>query len=338
METNKIIRGVCYFSDTPSQEVISSLNAIEQTLTSSDFMVQTKRICVPTQDILELEKKISDHSIYLSVGSLSLEFATLQLHNFLDSRNTSFNIDLTDQEINSKAVEILFEIIRKNASKTFLFTYVFRNMPSTPFFPSAHYEKNGFSIGLQPTDLSEDCTSLEQWFGKMKTVWEEVYSLMGNNSEFLGIDSSIAPLFGKGSLLGFINRLGYTFSHSATTDIYLQITDFIKKNNPQQVGLCGLMFPCLEDDVLSKEYEKGNFSIERNIYLSLHSGLGVDTYPVGIDEKPERVLEILCLIQKLSAKYNKPLSCRLVSDGKARIGEKTDFQNEFLKDVIIRPL
>lgn len=98
------------------------------------------------------------------------------------------------------------------------------------------------------------------------------------------------------------------------------------------------MFPCLEDFELADEFEKGNFTVERNIYLSLHSGLGIDTYPIGIDESPQRVLEILKLIQGLSNKYNKPLSTRFVSDGKAKIGQKTDFQNQYLKDVVVRKL
>ena len=40
---------------------------------------------------------------------------------------------------------------------------------------------------------------------------------------------------------------------------------------------------------------KVSFSIERNLFLSLHSGLGIDTYPIGIDEQPERVLEIFAV-------------------------------------------
>ena len=104
------------------------------------------------------------------------------------------------------------------------------------------------------------------------------------------------------------------------------------------MGLCGLMLPCLEDFELATEYEAGHFSIERNLFLALHSGLGIDTYPIGIDEKPERILAVLNLLQKLAAKYNKPLSARMVSDGQAKIGEKSNFKNQYLKDVIIRPL
>ena len=98
------------------------------------------------------------------------------------------------------------------------------------------------------------------------------------------------------------------------------------------------MLPCLEDFELAEEYRQGNFTIERNIYLSLHSGLGIDTYPIGIDEAPERVFEILCLLQGLSQKYNKPLSARFVSDGRAKIGDMTDFKNQYLKDVVVRSL
>ena len=99
-----------------------------------------------------------------------------------------------------------------------------------------------------------------------------------------------------------------------------------------------MMLPCLEDFEQADEYEAGKFTIERNIFLSMHSGLGIDTYPIDIDEKPERVLEILKLIQSLFNKHNKPLSARFVSDGKAKIGEQTDYQNQYLKYCVIRPL
>jgi uncharacterized protein (UPF0210 family) len=96
------------------------------------------------------------------------------------------------------------------------------------------------------------------------------------------------------------------------------------------------MFPCLEDFVLAEAYEKGEFNIERNIFLSLHSGTGIDTWPIGIDEDPKRIQQILNLLLALAQKYSKPLSARFISDGKARIGEKSDFRNPYLKDVVIR--
>lgn len=297
MDANKIVRTICYFSDNPSEQTISKLNEIENTLVKNSFLVQTKRLCSAQKDIRQLESAINDDVMY-SIGSLNIDEAEAKLDDFYSSRNTSFNLDLTSEVIDKRCADILFQIIKNKPDKTFLFAYVFNNTQSTPFFPSATYAKNGFSIGLQPTDLSLDCNSIEEWLIKMKRVWEEINELFNNNHDFLGIDSSIAPLNDeKASFLGFIKRLGFDFSYSATTSIYLEITKYIKENNPKPVGLCGLMLPCLEDLELASEYEKGNFSLERNIYLSLHSGLGIDTYPIAVDEDPMKAVGILRLVQ-----------------------------------------
>lgn len=306
---------------------------------SKGFVIQTKRICGSGKSVKELDQIFNDPALYLSVGTLDLKTAQAELTNFYNAANMAFNVEIKDTPISLDYVSLLFDIIKKSPSKTFNFTFVFNNKPSSPYFPSASYLKDGFAIGLQPTDLSAGCQTLEEWLKKMKTVWLEIAELFKADKNFLGIDSSIAPLFTKqGSLINFIKSLGMDFSRSVTTDTYLKITNFIKSQNPKPIGLFGLMFPCLEDFELAKEYEQGNFSIERNLFLSLHSGLGIDTYPIDIDEKPKRVLEILNLTKRLSDKYQKPLSARFVSDGKAKIGQKTNFQNQYLKDVVIKKL
>jgi len=288
---------------------------------------------------MEMDKAYSQNGYIFAAGSITSLSIYKYLNRLLSCANTHWNQDLTVKEIEKSDAQILFEIIENKADKTFNFTYVFNNRSSSPFFPSANYLDEGFSIGLQSTDLSLGCNSLNEWLENQKSAWQEIYGMFASDSRFLGIDSSVASLVSdSGSFIGFLKRLGLNFSQTVTTDFYLTITDFIKKNNPKPVGLCGLMFPCLEDGELAAEYEKGNFTIERNIFLSLHSGLGIDTYPIGIDEKPERVWEILKLLQKLSNKYNKALSCRFVSDGKTGIGGNSDFQNQYLKDVVIRKL
>ncbi|MBI2085754.1 DUF711 family protein [Candidatus Daviesbacteria bacterium] len=335
--SNKIIRTICYFTNDPSQQTLEKIEEIAKTLIQEGYIIQTKRICLSDKSPLKPTLIYNDYLV--SLGSINKDELLNRPDFFLNSNNIFFNSDLTSGEITNKDVQILFEMIQKKADRTFNFAYVFNNSHSSPFFPSGIYFQNGFSIGLQSTDLSDNCHSMEEWLDKTKTSWMEIYNLFKNRSEFLGIDSSIAPLFlGKSSLIGFLKRLGVNFSHSTTTDNYLKITKFIKEENPKPVGLCGLMLPCLEDFELADEYASGNFSIERNIYLSLHSGLGIDTYPIGIDEKPERVKEILKLLQGLSNKYKKPLSARFVSDGKTKIDEQTNFQNQYLKDVIIRKL
>lgn len=337
MNQEKIVRTVCVFTKAPSDEDIEIVESIVHKLEQKGYVVQTKRIA-STIDSVDALVELSNKGIeYISVGDINLEQAHALMPTFITNKALTYNVELAKEKITKEHVELLFEIIRCNASKTFNFTYTFNNVPSSPYFPSAIYEQDGFAIGLQPTDLSVGCTTLEEWLENMRRAWQEIADTFATDPEFLGIDSSIAPLLeGNSSFVNFIKRLGLTFEQSVTTCMYTTITKFIKEQNPKPVGLCGMMLPCLEDFELAAEYKAGNFTIERNVYLSLHSGLGIDTYPIGIDEKPERIIEILVLLQSLSNKYNKPLSARFVSDGKAKIGDKSDFQNQYLADCVVR--
>ncbi|KKQ23594.1 MAG: hypothetical protein US40_C0002G0137 [Candidatus Roizmanbacteria bacterium GW2011_GWC2_37_13] len=335
---NKIIRSICLFEKEPSRESLKKLDELE-VLLKTEFTIQTKRLCSSNiEKTIELSNKYSGRGYIFGIGTIDEEVLKKDLLNILKA-DIHFNLDLTDREINLDDIQILFDIIKNNPARTFNFAYEFNNPSSSPFFPSANYERDGFSIGLQPTDLAENCQTLDEWLVNMKNVWFQLFNQLKQKEDFLGIDSSIAPLFTrKSSFINFVKKLSGSFEKSTTTDIYTKITRFIKKENPKSTGLCGLMFPCLEDFELTEEYEKGNFNIERNIYLSLQSGVGIDTYPVGTDEKPERVLEILKLLKNLSNKFQKPLSARFVSDGKTKIGGKTDFKNQYLKDVVVKPL
>jgi uncharacterized protein (UPF0210 family) len=336
---NKIIRSICFFCDEINSKELQKLKTITALLQKNRFLVQTNRICLSNYHSKIDEKILSENNLLLSMGALTFNELQKNFSDFLSTRIKSVNLDMTKEKITSDHVDVLFEIIKKQPSNTFRFTYGFNLPGSSPYFPSAIFEKKGFSIGLQPTDLSENCKNINEWLENMKKTWEELDFLLSPLPGYLGIDSSIAPLYhGLGSLINFIKRLGYDFNHSTTTNLYTTISGFIKKNNPRPAGLCGIMFPCLEDYELADEYENGNFSIERNLYLSLHSGVGIDVYPVGINQNREKVLEILRLMQDLSSKYQKPLSTRFVSDGKARVGEKSDFKNSYLKDVVIREL
>lgn len=336
--TNKIIRTICWFTTEKNPNAPVRLDEIRKKTETLGYQVQTLRIVNPSLPIRILDEIYPKENYFISAGTLDRENAHNQLNDYLKTDNLSFNVELKGA-ITMDDLEVLTRILREHPEKTFLFNYTFSNVKSTPFFPAADFEKEGYSIGLQPVDLSEGCNTLEEWLVQMRNCWTELNELFKSDPLFLGIDSSVAPMWGgAGSLVRFINRLGYTFEQSVTTDIYLRITRYIKNFNPNPVGLCGIMFPCLEDFLLADEYDKGRFSIERNIFLSLHSGLGIDTYPVGLDEKPERILQILQLLSGLSTKYHKPLSIRLISDGKSSTGDYSCFNNQYLKEVTIRPL
>jgi len=337
--TNKIVRSICIFDSKPSGDSVKTLAYVESVLLKAGFQIQTKRLCTKPTSPFSLDRSFGNIFDRIAIGRLSLDRASKYFDEFINSDMVNFTMDLTEEAPTIEHLNLLKRIIKIKPSNTFNFSFVFNNENSSPYFPSAQYERDGFSIGLELTDLAEKSLSLRHWFSQMETVWKEIYDLFKDDKKFLGIDSSIAPLFyGKSSLINFVKRLGLSFPESCLSDIYTQITRFIKSNNPKPVGLCGLMLPCLEDFELADEYEKGNFDIKTNLFLSLHSGLGIDTYPIGIDEKDNTIISIIKLVQALSQKYTKPLSIRFVSDGKAKIGERTDFQNKYLKDVTIKPL
>jgi len=334
---NKIIRTICYFTTGSGEVAEKRLTEVGKVLEAGGYDIQTKRICSRDISVAELIKKTNDESMLLGAGELGFSKLKSELSEFYTDRNVSFNLDLTNDDITEEHIGILFDLIKDKPEKTFNFSYIFNNQLSSPFFPSAEMEKEGFSIGLQSTDLSDGCKTIGEWLVKTKEAWDEIHAMFEDNKDYLGIDSSVAPLFeGKSSLVDLVEATGQKFSQSVLTDTYMQITNFIKTQNPKPIGLCGLMFPCLEDFGLAREYEKGNFTLERNLFLSLHSGLGIDTYPIGIDEDHEKVINVLKTVQGLSNKYKKPLSIRFVSDGKAKIGDKTDFKNQYLKDVVVR--
>jgi hypothetical protein len=334
---DRIIRSLCYFSDAPGAAVAERLHELGARLQEAGFTLQTQRLCGGAGNLSALRELCGDH-LPGCLGTLDRDAARAILGDFMEAGSLSLNLD-PGSGVRDDDIEILLRLMQERPSKTFQFAYTFHNAPSSPYFPSAHREHNGFCIGLQPTNLAAGCHSLDQWLGRMRRAWADLCTLLDTENDFLGIDSSVAPLFdGDGSLVAFIKKLHGSLKASVTTDTWLRISSFIYKHNPRPVGLCGIMLPCLEDYQLAAEYEAGEFPVERNIYLSLHSGLGVDTYPVGVDEKPERILEVLRTLHGLSEKYHKPLSARFVSDGRARIGERTTFNNPVLKDVIIRPL
>lgn len=336
---NKIVRTICYFTPNPSEKTVKRLEAISKALESKGYAIQTKRICSKHNSIKKLAGQITDPSISLNVGTLNFDSAVRQLPDFYQADNVSFNVDLTNATIEQKHIDFIFRVIREKPSHTFNYSYVFNNPFSSPFFPAAQYEREGFSIGLEPTDLAENATSLEAWLLAMRACWHEINRLFAGDRDFLGIDASTAPFGeGKGSLINFVKRLGYTFDRSTTTDLYTTITNTLKTRNPRPVGLNGLMLPCLEDFELAAEYEAGRFSMERCLFLSLHSGVGIDTYPIGINENPTRVKEIVELTQALSNKHHKPLAVRFTSDGQARIGDRTNHQSPYLTNCTVRAL
>ena len=169
----KIIRSLCLFTDILSIDQEYRLNALSDILQRAGFEVQTRRIVTGGQRISSLQQQWPETSLFIGAGTLTREETLSQLPAFLASSNISFNLEIKDH-VRTEDVDILFDIIRYRPEKTFNFSYTFCNPPSSPYFPAAHYQQNGFAVGLQPTDLSEDCDSLHTWLYRTKQLWDEL--------------------------------------------------------------------------------------------------------------------------------------------------------------------
>jgi hypothetical protein len=335
-----VIRSICYFNREADPAVLGKLEALEGQALTGGYSVQTLRVCAPGVDVETLEHRYSNPKtgtpLLLSLGALSLEEAKAQAPAFLKSPRVFFHLPVQDR-CTPALVDWLLSLFRDNALKSFHFAFTFENVGSSPFFPSSHYVQEGFSVGLQSTNWAEGCAGPEAWLAKQKEHWYRVMDLFGASPDFLGLDSSVAPLGqGSASLLYWIEQWYGSWDRAILTDFFMNLTRYIKEENPQPIGLCGLMLPCLEDFHLADAYEQGEFSLERNLFLSLHSGLGIDTYPLGLDEDPERILGVLELTRRLAQRYSKPLSIRFISDGKSKIGQRSQFDNIYLKEVVLR--
>ena len=333
-----IVRSLCLFADRLDDAVGGRLDTLATRLVDVGFALQTRRICVAGHGARDVAAAYADGTRFLSIGQLDRAALAREFDALLEVDDVACNLGV-DGPVTAADVAWLQRLVAARPERTFTFAWTFHNAPGSPFFPSATWAGNGFALGLQPTDLAAGCATPEAWLARIEETWHTLVALFGGEPDFLGIDGSVAPLWNDpGSLVGHVRRWAGSFERAVTSDLFLRITAFLQARNPRPVGLNGLMLPCLEDRLLAEEYTQGRFGIERNLFLAMHCGLGIDTYPVGIDEPPARVLDILRLVQGLAARHAKPLSVRFVSDGRAHVGERTGFGNRYLHDVVVRPL
>src|SRR5579864_6748393 len=121
MKSNKIIRCLCYFTNELNAKSLSKLEELRTILENQEFEIQTKRICTNAKKFESL-RDFDSGLLMLSLGTLSYDEIQSQLAEFYTTNNVSFNIDLTEEYIEERHIQILFDIIKKAPGKTFNFT------------------------------------------------------------------------------------------------------------------------------------------------------------------------------------------------------------------------
>src|SRR4029453_18846938 len=130
----KVIRSVCQFVGTPSEQSVVRLGMWSNRLETRGFTVQTTRLCSPDLDrVLELDQD-GDGSPFYNVGRLGLADARARLDQLCAAKNVAFNVDLTAEVPTHEHVQLLTAIVQNAPAKTFSFTYTFNNAASTPYF------------------------------------------------------------------------------------------------------------------------------------------------------------------------------------------------------------
>src|SRR3989344_4751059 len=128
LSINKIIRTICYFTESLSNFSFQRLGALSQKLKDLNFEIQTTRICTKNDSIQTLSNILKGQTAIACIGSVTYESLASQLTAFSSSPNVFANIDLT-LSIDEKDIQLLFIMIRKYPELTFRFTYVFNNLP-----------------------------------------------------------------------------------------------------------------------------------------------------------------------------------------------------------------
>src|SRR6266540_4549930 len=110
-EPSKVVRSVCLFVGTPSDQSVLRLRTLAERLETHGFEVQTIRLCSPDLDrVLKLDRD-GDGSTFFSVGRVDLTEARARLETLCAAKNVAFNVEIGGESPTREHVELLTDII-----------------------------------------------------------------------------------------------------------------------------------------------------------------------------------------------------------------------------------
>lgn len=211
--------------------------------------------------------------------------------------------------------------------------------PDTPFFPASFTGRKGFTLGLEAGDVlfgafrdgNTEHEKMSLFIERFSEETANIRQLLKGNSEFLGIDTSMAPGFDKESSVAYAYNayLGKPFGAQGTKELTRDINAVLKSFDGH-VGYSGLMFPVMEDVGLA-EYSE-HYCIEDLIDYSTVCGCGLDTVPVPGSAGHEQIAYLIRRIAENAIQYRKPLSARIMPAKGKRAGEIAVSTSPYLVD------
>ena len=223
----------------------------------------------------------------------------------------------------------------------------------TPFFPAAFTSGDGheFAIGLQSAGVIAEALAsthdpakaeaaiVEKLGGFAKNIEETSLTIAQQSGwRYAGIDLSPAPLKRESIGAAIESFTGAWLGSSGTLSAAALITHAIQSIPVTRVGYSGLMLPVMEDSVIAHRWSEGALTMDSLLSYSAVCGTGIDVVPLPGYVSHEQLVRIIGDVATLAVKWHKPLSARILPIAGKEAGDRTEFDNPLLVNVMIRPL
>ena len=226
--------------------------------------------------------------------------------------------------------------------------------PYAPFFPGSYHTGEGhrFSVGLESANVVQAVLkqerenpdrvsqSLSAELSRFDVECEHIAREIEKNSGWIyaGLDPTPAPLATVSIGAAIENFTGSRFGSSGTMTAAAMITRAVKSVPVKQIGYVGLMVPVMEDSVLAQRWSESAYNIDSLLAYSAICGTGLDTVPLPGDVSEEQLAGIIADMASLAFKWRKPLSARLLPAAGKKAGDRTEFENSVLTNVLLQKL
>jgi len=227
--------------------------------------------------------------------------------------------------------------------------------PYSPFYPASWHDGPGrqFAIGLESANVigqvfaatGYDPASAGPRLAAELLAHAAAVEGIARGVEsrtrysYLGIDTTPAPFDEVASIGAALESFtGGPLGTSGTLTGAAVVTQVVRSLPIKRVGLEGLFLPVLEDSRIALRFGEGRLSIDSLLSYSSVCGTGLDTLPLPGEVSDDQLAKIVGDVASLAAKWQKPLTARLLPVPGRTAGETTQFESPFLTNTVLQPL
>jgi len=263
-----------------------------------------------------------------------------------------------EEGIQWKCIEAAAKLVKfveehsPGSAANFNFTATAMLAPYAPFYPGSYHMGEGrrFAIGTEAANVVERIFA--QTSGNAPLATERLTRELSTHAvaieklaqqveketgwTYMGIDATPAPLREVSIGAAIEKFTGARFGSSGTMTAAAVITKAVQSVPVKRVGYCGLMLPVMEDSLLAQRWSEGAYDVDALLAFSAVCGTGLDTIPMAGDTPQQEIERIMGDVASLAWKWKKPLTARLLPVKGKQVGDRTEFNDPFLVNTMIR--